>query len=398
MPATCVKQGEKWRVVEPGGSVVKNSEGTPVDGGGHDSENACMSQARAINANDVKNEVIRVSGAITETDGLVSQIEKDARPSLEINSRGGSFFDAVPVYNAIASKEDSEATITGAALSAASYLAMGAKKVRMVDNGLFMMHPPEVGIKGSAKELRGKAEMLDKVRPKIVKAYATKSGKTETEIEELLDAETYLTAEEAKNYGFVDEIIHTGEPVILDLGEVESIPERFRELIVPPIQTPSEGEVTMADSFDVFASELEVDITNLKDDAKGKAILDKVKELKAKVDKPVLAPVVINMTKKYRESKIDGLVNRAEGALITPAVASKLKEQYVKDEVLNSALDHEGNELDGFTVVMEALELNEPVVELNGVRPLEKRSTQEEKDAADMLESMEKLRKARSRN
>lgn len=49
MPARAVKRGSKWRVVEPDGSLVKNAAGTPIDGGGHVTEEKAKRQARAIN-------------------------------------------------------------------------------------------------------------------------------------------------------------------------------------------------------------------------------------------------------------------------------------------------------------------------------------------------------------
>ena len=51
MPATIKKMGSKWRVVEPGGTLVRNNAGTPVDGGGHISKADAQKQANAINAN-----------------------------------------------------------------------------------------------------------------------------------------------------------------------------------------------------------------------------------------------------------------------------------------------------------------------------------------------------------
>lgn len=51
MPACARKRGDKWRVVEcEGGALVRNKKGTPVDGGGHDSEREAQRQASAINA------------------------------------------------------------------------------------------------------------------------------------------------------------------------------------------------------------------------------------------------------------------------------------------------------------------------------------------------------------
>lgn len=52
MPVKCVKKGDKFRVVESeSGDVSKTTQGTPRDGGGHDTREECQSQANAINAN-----------------------------------------------------------------------------------------------------------------------------------------------------------------------------------------------------------------------------------------------------------------------------------------------------------------------------------------------------------
>lgn len=50
MPAKVIKRGDKYRVVEPSGKLVKRN-GKPVDGGGHTSKAKAQKQARAINAN-----------------------------------------------------------------------------------------------------------------------------------------------------------------------------------------------------------------------------------------------------------------------------------------------------------------------------------------------------------
>ena len=54
MPATVKKIGNKWRVVEADGTIVKNKSGTPVDGAGHATHAQAVRQARAINAHQQK--------------------------------------------------------------------------------------------------------------------------------------------------------------------------------------------------------------------------------------------------------------------------------------------------------------------------------------------------------
>ncbi len=50
MPAKVEKRGDKFRVVEPSGRLVRSNKGTPVDGGGHGSKAKAERQARAINS------------------------------------------------------------------------------------------------------------------------------------------------------------------------------------------------------------------------------------------------------------------------------------------------------------------------------------------------------------
>jgi hypothetical protein len=50
MPVTCRHVNAKWRIVDGSGAIETTEQGNPRDGGGHDSEDACMAQARAINA------------------------------------------------------------------------------------------------------------------------------------------------------------------------------------------------------------------------------------------------------------------------------------------------------------------------------------------------------------
>jgi hypothetical protein len=52
MPAKVQKRKGKYRVVEPGGKLVKNNSGTPVDGGGHSSKEAAQRQAAAVNSDN----------------------------------------------------------------------------------------------------------------------------------------------------------------------------------------------------------------------------------------------------------------------------------------------------------------------------------------------------------
>lgn len=126
---------------------------------------------------------------------------------LHINSPGGSVFDGQAIYNALLRHPASVTThVDGLAASIASVIALAGDKICMADNALFMIHNPWGFAQGNSSDLRQYADVLDKVRETIVNVYATRCTKKTDEIITAMDAETWLTAAEAVEYGFVDEI------------------------------------------------------------------------------------------------------------------------------------------------------------------------------------------------
>lgn len=104
------------------------------------------------------------------------------------------------------------ASIEGLAASAASYFALSADEVVMNPYAFMMVHNPSGACFGTADDMRGTAEVLDKVRGTIVAQYARKTGMDGSELEKMMDAETWMTAEEAESFGFVDALTDA-EPV-----------------------------------------------------------------------------------------------------------------------------------------------------------------------------------------
>jgi ATP-dependent Clp endopeptidase proteolytic subunit ClpP len=126
---------------------------------------------------------------------------------LHINSPGGDVFDGVTIYNLLKQHPANVTTyIDGLAASIASVVALAGDKVYMAENALYMIHNPWGFAMGDANDMRKTADVLDKVRGSMMTTYVSASGKTEEEIIPLLDAETWMDAEEAKEFGFVDEI------------------------------------------------------------------------------------------------------------------------------------------------------------------------------------------------
>lgn len=132
--------------------------------------------------------------------------------NLRINSPGGDVFAARAMESAI--REHSStivAHIDGEAASAATYVAIAADKVKISEGGFFMVHKAWSIALGNADDMLQMAALLEKVDEALVTTYANHTGKSADEIRQWMAAETWFTAQEALDAGFVDEI--TAAPV-----------------------------------------------------------------------------------------------------------------------------------------------------------------------------------------
>ncbi|WOO43154.1 head maturation protease, ClpP-related [Rubellicoccus peritrichatus] len=126
---------------------------------------------------------------------------------LHINSPGGSVFDGQAIHNAIKNNSAHVTTyVDGIAASIASVIALAGDTVFMPENALLMIHNPSGGCLGESQDMRKLADALDKIRDSIATVYMNKTGKSEEEIIEMMDAETWLTAAEALEAGFIDTV------------------------------------------------------------------------------------------------------------------------------------------------------------------------------------------------
>ena len=163
--------------------------------------------------------------------------------TVSINSPGGSVFDGLAMYNALsASAANITAKVMGVAASIASIVLMSAKKIEMPENSFLMIHNPRNGLEGEASDMREMADILDKIQASMVAIYVARTGKSEDEIRALMDAETYMTAEEALAFGFCDEVIPAVEAKAA--FEVDRLPEHIQAALRMQVEIKlEEGEV-----------------------------------------------------------------------------------------------------------------------------------------------------------
>ena len=124
-----------------------------------------------------------------------------------INSLGGSVMEGIAIYNQLKRHSAHKTVyIDGFACSIASVIAMAGDTVIMPKNAVMMIHNVWVVAMGNAAELRKAADDLDVINAASMQAYLDRAGEklTREKLTEMLDAETYLTAEQCIEYGFAD--------------------------------------------------------------------------------------------------------------------------------------------------------------------------------------------------
>lgn len=130
---------------------------------------------------------------------------------IEINSGGGDVLAGNEIYTALRTyKGRVSISIVGIAASAASYIA-AARRCTITPVGLYMIHNASGSARGDYHAMDQESEVLQTVNRAITAAYMEKTGMEQKELLKLMDQETWLTAEQAVEYGFVDSITESQE-------------------------------------------------------------------------------------------------------------------------------------------------------------------------------------------
>ncbi len=145
---------------------------------------------------------------------------------IEINSPGGSVFVGSEIYSVL-KKHKGNVTIhiVGLAASIASVIAMAGDKTCISPTAEFMIHNVTAKGSGDYRDMAHLSEVLEKSNSTLANAYVLKTGLQKDEILEMMNKETWLTPEEAKEKGFVDEILFDVEKD--DFKLVAGISEMF---------------------------------------------------------------------------------------------------------------------------------------------------------------------------
>ncbi|MBP7018072.1 ATP-dependent Clp protease proteolytic subunit [Candidatus Saccharibacteria bacterium] len=129
---------------------------------------------------------------------------------LYINSPGGSVYDGLAILDTMEFIKPDVSTISVgfSASMGAVLLAAGAKGKRFsLPHSKIMIHQPSSGYRGTASDIEIDAKETLEIKRLLEEMMATYTGKTKAQINKDMDRDKYLTAEESKKYGVIDEVI-----------------------------------------------------------------------------------------------------------------------------------------------------------------------------------------------
>lgn len=302
--------------------------------------------------------------------------------TVRLNSNGGDVFAANAIYTQL-KNHDAAVTIIidGVAASAATIIAMAGDIVKAPSNAIFMIHDPLVQLWGNynIEDMDKMKSTLETVKESIMNAYMSKTNFDRTRLSEMMKKETWMTAEDAKLEGFIDEIMFeesidatvTNDGRFMVVNSVchnmtgfstrPSISDKKKAIIenkvispvITPINQKVEGEVELEiknleelkqkfpSLYDQLVNQAQTDERNrLKSIDEISATVDAALVAKAKYDEPMTAQALAFEALKADASKGKEFQNKREQELEpaahVPGSTTQIdKAGEIGDDVLN---------------------------------------------------------------
>lgn len=212
--------------------------------------------------------------------GSVSQIH------LRINSPGGDVFDGLVIYNTLLNHGAKiTATVDGLAASIASVIAMAASELSMAENALMMIHNPYSLVMGDSSEMRKLADTMDKIKGSSISAYKRHAKSlSDAEIAQLMDEETWMSADEAISKGFADKTV--AQPAIAasyDLSKFKHAPQQLIQKLTEK-RTATDADIAAARTVAASAAtSIQASVTAKADTKEKTKMITEEKETKTDV-------------------------------------------------------------------------------------------------------------------
>ena len=250
--------------------------------------------------------------------------DKCKKINVRINSIGGSVLDGYSIVSAILnSSVPCDTYIDGLAASISGVIAMCGKKVKMADYGTLMLHNPS-GVED--------AKVLDLVKSTLVTILSKRTGKTDEDISDMMNVETWLNSAQCSEMGIIDEVVSSQKkikaPMATNLVDMALI---YNKIINPKKQT-------MEKVFNLLnlkneATELEViDAIEAKDD-KNASLEKENEELKARLK------AIEDKENEAKETALNELKEKAT-VMVEKAITEKKIEETEKEATIEMAVNN----------------------------------------------------------
>lgn len=173
--------------------------------------------------------------------GQLKSAKKATSITVRINSSGGDAWDGIAIYNLLHQNPARVVVeVDGIAASAASVIAMAGDEIRMAENALMMIHNAWTVMVGESSELRAKADDLDKLNEAIANTYIARTGRSRDEVVQMMNDETWFTAEEAKDLGFATAVTPAKKAAAmlrsdLDIARFKRAPDAVLDIARRPV-------------------------------------------------------------------------------------------------------------------------------------------------------------------
>lgn len=217
---------------------------------------------------------VRLFGPIDSWDRTAEQFAQDldalaatgaTEADFEINSLGGSVFEAFAIYDTVkASPIAFRAVILGVAASAASMIACACAEIVVGRNARFMIHEPETGTWGRVKDLREVADMLDDMRKQSAEIYSAKSLQPVGVIEQWMEETKWMRGQEIVDMGFASSVLDIDGKMELDedaLRDLVNVPMDLIDAVHAEVEAAANAAQQAEDPADEAAPAVEVPAT-----------------------------------------------------------------------------------------------------------------------------------------
>ena len=168
--------------------------------------------------------------------GFLEQNKDSEHIDIFVNSTGGEVYEGQAIHQAFtAFKGKKTFHITGYCGSITTYIVLSGDEIIMYEGSRFMIHNPSASLQGESKDFVKTAQHLESIKQDVLNKYAKKTGKDLDTLSKMMDDETEFTANEAKDFGFADDVRESLKAVayvdVTKLNTMDKNPKQVKDLV-----------------------------------------------------------------------------------------------------------------------------------------------------------------------